>query len=246
VLFLLLAGFTALLPQDNLWAANSPAGCPVNNSVQSFSLTDWEAGLGAWTVDTYGLAQPRENFDTPDWAVVGSLPGGRTGTAAFVANLDVGSCPGDDQSGVLTLTSPSIAIPLDADGPRVALNHWFDIEFGWDGGNLKISVNEGPFTLVPGSAFETGPYTDVLLESIRDFTPYNLNPLADQEAFTGPGLQLDGTYWGVSRINLAGIAAAGDSIRLRFDFGIDECFGAVGWYVDEVEIYEVFILTNVL
>ncbi len=41
----------------------------------------------------------------------------------------------------------------------------------------------------------------------------------------------------MSRVNLAGIAAAGDSIQLRFDFGIDECFGAVGWYIDEVEVY---------
>ena len=30
---------------------------------------------------------------------------------------------------------------------------------------------------------------------------------------------------------------AGDSIQLRFDFGIDDCWGEVGWYVDEVEVY---------
>ena len=240
LLLLSLAGLAALLPQPGLWAASSPASCPVNFVVQSISLTDWdweaELGLGEWTAGTYGEAQPQA-FDTPDWAQVGGLPDSRTGKAAFVANLDVGSCPGDDQSGVLTLTSPSIDIPADANGQRIALNHWFDIEEDWDGGNLKISVNEGPFTLVPGSAFETGPYTGVLFEAIRDFFPYNLNPLAEQEAFTGAGLQLSGGSWGVSRVNLAGIAAAGDSIRLRFDFGVDECFGAVGWYVDEVEVY---------
>jgi hypothetical protein len=163
------------------------------------------------------VARP-ETFDTSDWAAVSGLPDGRPGTAAFVANLDTGDCGGDDESGVLTLTSPSIDIPADANGPRIALNHWFDIEFGWDGGNLKISVDGGDFTLVPGSAFETGPYTDVLFEAIRDTLPYNANPLAEQEAFTG---QLSGGSWGVSRVNLAGIAAAGDSIQLRFDFGVD-------------------------
>jgi hypothetical protein len=141
----------------------------------------------------------------------------------------------------LTLTSPTIDIPAETDTLKIALNHWFDIEYGWDGGNLKISVNGGDFMLVPGSAFETGPYTDVLFRAFDDppdnTSPYNANPLAEQEAFTGPGLDLEGGSWGVSRVNLAGIAAAGDSIQLRFDFGIDECFGAVGWYVDEVEVY---------
>ena len=226
--------FTAqMLVADKSWAQNERCG-----GFQSISLTDWEAGLGAWTVGTYGRAQP-EAFDTPDWDAVGGLPDSRAGKAAFVANLDLGACPGDDQSGVLTLTSPSIDIPADANGQRIALNHWFDIEEDWDGGNLKISVNEGPFTLVPGSAFETGPYTGVLFEAIRDTLPYNANPLAEQEAFTGPGLDLAGGSWGVSRVNLNLIdpAIAGKSIQLRFDFGIDDCWGEVGWYVDEVEVY---------
>jgi hypothetical protein len=236
VLLLVLAAFAVLLPQAGLWAADSPASCPDTQSVQSISLTDWEAGLGAWTVDTYGVARP-ETFDTPDWAAAGSLPDGRAGTAAFVANLDLGDCGADDESGVLTLTSPSIQIPTGATGPRIAFNHWFDIEYGWDGGNLKISVNGGAFVLVPGSAFEAGPYTDVLFEAIRDFTPYNTNPLAEQEAFTGPELDPGSGSWTASSVNLAGIAGAGDSIRLRFDFGVDACFGTVGWYVDEVEVY---------
>ena len=53
VLLLSLAAIAALLPQRDLWAASSPAGCLANFSVQqSISLTDWEAGLGAWTVGT--------------------------------------------------------------------------------------------------------------------------------------------------------------------------------------------------
>jgi len=229
------AAFAVLLPQPDLWAADSPAGCPVNYSVQqSITLIDWEAGLDSWTPGTYQVAKP-STFDTPDWAAVGGLPDGRSGMAAFVENINEGNCASDDESGVLTLTSPVIAIPGDAVGPRIALNHWFDIEHGWDGGNLKISVNGGDFTLVPGSAFEIGPYTDVLEPS--DFGTWNTNPLADQEAFTGPGLQGSGGIWDVSRVTLAGIAGPGDSIQLRFDFGVDGCDGTIGWYVDEVEVY---------
>ena len=108
-LLLGIAVFVALLPQPGLWAANSPASCPANFEVESISLTDWEAGLDAWTVGTYELAQPGA-FETPDWAAVGGLPGGRAGTAAFAANLEVGACPGNDQSGVLTLTLSLIHI----------------------------------------------------------------------------------------------------------------------------------------
>jgi hypothetical protein len=229
--------FTAqLLATDKSWAQDER--CAGFGDVQSISLTDWEGGLASWTTGTYGVANP-DTFDTPDWAAVDDLPDRRAGRAAFVANLEAGSCDelGDDDSGVLTLTSPSIDIPADAIGPRIAFNHWFDIEESWDGGNLKISVNGGPFTLVPGSAFEVGPYTDVLAEAMRDEVVWNTNPLAEQEAFTGPGLQGGGGSWEASRINLAGIAGAGDSIELRFDFGIDFCGGAVGWYVDEVEVY---------
>jgi len=65
---------------------------------------------------------------------------------------------------------------------------------------------------------------------------FNENPLAGQVAFTTDDNFLTGA-WGESHINLLGIAVAGDTVKLRFDFGIDECGGAVGWYVDNVEFY---------
>ena len=176
------------------------------------------------------MANP-ETFDTPDWAVVDSLPEGRAGQAAFVPNLDIGDCDADDETGVLYLDSPVIQLPEDIEVPRISIDHWFDIELDFDGGNLKVSVNGGDFVLVPAKAIEVAPYTGVL-ESSFD----NTNPLAEQEAYTGTITQ-QGADWVQSRVNLLGIAAAGDSVQLRFDFGIDGCDGAVGWYVDEVEFY---------
>jgi hypothetical protein len=232
-----MAVYASLLTQTDLRAADSPAHCDGQAEVQTISLIDWEAGLGAWSVGTYDVARA-DTFDTPDWDVVGNLPGGRTGNAAFVANLDIGNCSTDDESGVLTLTSPAITIPADAEGQRLAFNHWFDIEYGWDGGNLKISVNGDPFTLLPASQFQTGAYADVLFPAVDEFGIANsTNPLAGQEAFTGPeGDQTTGS-WRESRIDLQGIAGPGDSIRLRFDLGVDACFGKTGWYVDEIEVY---------
>jgi cysteine-rich repeat protein len=217
----------------NVIENDPPELCAGHGEFSSIWLTDWEAGLGSWTVGTHDVAI---DFNTPDWDVVSNLPDSRIGRAAFVADLD-SVCPGDDGSGALTLDSPPIVIPGDAPVPRILIDHWFATEFGWDGGNFKIRVNDKAFNLIPASAIEAGPYNSTLHPAIGDEIPDNTNPLADQDAFTGTtGGQPSGS-WGQSRINLQGIAEAGDSIDLRFDFGVDYCGGLVGWYVDDVEVY---------
>ena len=230
----LLLGLT--LAMENL-PAQTPVQCSGDSEFQSLYFTDWESGLGSWTVDTYAVASP-QSFFTDDWAVVGNLPDNRPGDAAFVENIDHLDCDLEDQSGVLTLTSPLIEIPPGAQERGITINHWFQTEFGWDGGNLKVSVNGEAYALVPASAFDQGPYNDTLLEPIDEFDEvFNTNPLADQEAFTGPDGDPPSGSWTESRVNLAGIADPGDRIQLRFDFGIDNCFGDVGWYVDDVEFF---------
>jgi cysteine-rich repeat protein len=216
---------------------NPPERCAGYGNLQSVSLTTFNSGLGGWTAGAHDVANPA-TFDTPDWAVDDDLPDGRAGGAAFVPNLDIGDCGADDESGALSLDSPTIVIPGSADVPRISFHNWFQTEFGWDGGNLKISVNGGPFQVVPSSAFEFGAYSGTLYEPTDEFgVIYNSNPLADQAAFTGThDGQSDGD-WVDTRINLLGIAEAGDSIRIRFDFGVDACGGEVGWYVDDVEVY---------
>ncbi len=216
-------GFTPLLD------ANAPALCQGLGSVNSVSLTDWEAGLGSWTAGTRDVADPA-TFDTPDWAAVGSLPDGRAGQAAFVIDDPaLGNCSADTEAGVLYLQSPIIQLPTSAYIPRLAIDHWVATEADWDGGNFKISVNGGPWTLIPSSAFDFNPYNSTLNTSD--------NPLGGESAFTGTnGGEVSGS-WGQSQIDLTGIAAAGDSIQLRAEMGLDGCNGVIGWYVDEVQVY---------
>ncbi|MFQ5434883.1 MAG: M4 family metallopeptidase, partial [Anaerolineae bacterium] len=216
-------GFTPLLD------ANAPALCEGLGSVNTISLTDWEAGLGSWTAGTRNVADPA-TFDTPDWAVVGSLPNGRAGQAAFVKDDPaLGDCNADTEAGALYLQSPIIKLPSFAYVPRIAIDHWVATEAGWDGGNFKISVNGGPWTLIPSSAFDFNAYNDPLNNSD--------NPLGGESAFTGTnGGEVSGS-WGQSQIDLTGIATAGDSIELRVEMGLDGCNGVIGWYVDEVQVY---------
>jgi cysteine-rich repeat protein len=212
--------------------------CEDLGSLQSISYTDWESGLSGWVADSRLIANP-STFDTADWAVFGNLPDERGGMAAFVQNIDSGNCDtDDDETGVLMLDSPLIVLPGDIVTPRISINHWYWTELVWDGGNFKLSVNGGPFTLIPASAIERASYDGALLPSFNEFGEiYNTNPLAGEEAFTGAsGSDVNGG-WIQSWINLGGLAAAGDTIQLRLDFGVDCDKGEIGWYVDEVEVY---------
>jgi cysteine-rich repeat protein len=209
-----------------------PILCAGHGDLQTIALKTWESGLGSWMAGRRDIASP-DLFETPDWAVVPDLPDGRQGSAAFVANPDVQECDTRDETGVLMLDSPPIEIPEGTLVPRIAIDHWVATEFGYDGGNLKISVNGGAFSIIPPIAIEFNSYNTALLSSDAG----NSNPLAGQMAFSGAdGDALDGN-WGQTQINLYGMAKAGDSVVLRFDYGMDVCLGVTGWYVDDVRLY---------
>jgi cysteine-rich repeat protein len=222
-------GFEPLLEQD------PPALCAGLGARQTLLAADWEGGLGDWSAGTRDVTDPA-TFDTPDWAVVGDLPDGRSGSAAFVENFQGGDCDTDVESGVLYLESPEIAIPADTPVPRIAFEHWVATEALYDGGNLKISVNDGDYQLVPEEAFDVSPY-NAILEILTPLFELSDNPLAGESAFTGAdGGRVTGS-WGASHVNLYGIAAGGDTVRFRFEFGVDGCGGLIGWYVDDVDVY---------
>ncbi len=212
---------------------NAPPLCSGVGSVQTASFEDFESGSlpAGWSVSSHDVANPA-TFDNPGWSVASSLPAGASGSfATFVPDLNQGNCAADDESGALALDSPAIVLPAGAP-PHVAFDHWVATETTWDGGNLKVSVNGGPWTLVPSGAYDFNTYNDELSDP-----PGNTNPLASEEAFTGTDAGSNGGSWGQSQVALYGLAFPGDTVRLRFDFGVDGCAGVIGWYVDDVRIY---------
>ncbi len=194
---------------EPIFDPDPPALCAGLGAKQTFSFTDWETGLGGWTVSTRDVLSP-STFDTPDWAVVGDLPDARAGMAAFVDDILGGDCVDDLEAGVLILESPDIEIPAGAQVPRIAIDQWLATEVLQDGGNLKVSVNGGPFDLVPISAFDVGPYNDTL--AVLVITPdFDIgesdNPMRGEAAFTGTdGGEVSGS-WGQSHVSLYGPAA---------------------------------------
>jgi len=209
----------------------APPWCNVAGTLRRVYVQDWESGLGSWSVGTRDVWFP-DTFDTPDWAVVGDLPDQRPGSAAFVADLVIGDCGADFEAGVLYLQSPVIHLPSGVPAPHVAFDHWAALEEGWDGGNVKISVNGGAWTLVPPERFEFNPYPGQLYPPDE-----NYNPMAGEPAFTGAnGGEITGG-WGQSQIELASLVVPGDDVRLRFEMGLDGCNGWQGWYVDAVQVH---------
>ncbi len=219
-------GFTPML--NPAPAPRCGSGTVVPNFAETFDGGALPAG---WSTD--GVSVNASTKDTANWFVSSSLPDGRTGFAAFQENVRrYGNCSTDDESGNQWLESPDIVL---TDASFLLFDHYFNSEISYDGGNVKISINGGPFEVVPASAFAYNPYNG-RLNSAAD---QNTNTIAGEPAWHGGNAGDVRGSWGESQIDLAAVGAnAGDTVRLRWDFGQDGCNGSdEGWYVDRVEVF---------
>ncbi len=215
-----------------LLAKTPPAACDAGTSATALLSDNFDGGKrgGAkWLVTHAGTA----DFSKRDWGVVNGLPGGRPGYAIFAVDYKGGTCaPGGDESGVIRLESPEITVTA-ATATRLSFDHWVATETGYDGGNVKISVNGGAYVLLKAADFIYNPYNTTLTTAAGG----NTNPLAGQAAFSGTdGGSVTGS-WGRSIVNLAPYAVPGDKVKIRFEMGTDGCGGTFGWYVDDVQVY---------
>jgi Zn-dependent metalloprotease len=200
---------------------------------QDIASFDFESDPSAsWTASRSATSP---DFTGRDWTWVHALPSGRPGSGFFAPDPNIGTCaPGGDESGVLQLTSPPIMLPITTDFARATFEHWVATEDGFDGGNLKISVNGGPWQLVPPSEITFNSYNALLVSADAG----NTNPLAGQPAWTGSNAGTPtGGSWGRTHVNIGNFAGPGSSIRLRWDLGSDGCGGRVGWYLDNVNVF---------
>lgn len=212
-----------------LLAKNPPPLCP-SGTPNTMLADNFDGGRRAgvkWQVSNVGV---KASFTARDWGVVSQLPG-RSGYAIFAADPNIGNCGADDQSGVMRLDSPEFTVPADATASRMSFDHWVATEAGWDGGNVKISVNGGAWQLLAAADFLYNPYNSTLIAG------GNTNPMAGQPAFTGADAGALTGSWGRSIVNLAPYARPGDKVKLRFELGSDGCGGGIGWYVDDIKVY---------
>lgn len=209
----------------------APALCAAGTGTPVTVFTDTFEVASGWTVshtDVYSATNL-------NWVQRGSLPGGRAGNAFYAIDEVAGSqCSQDigDVSRVMYLTSPIINLPVATTVSRLSFDHYVATESSYDGGNVQISVNGGPWQVVSAANYTFNPYNTTLASA-----PGNTNPIAGQPAFSGSdGGQVTGS-WGRSLVKISSYAQAGDSVRLRYQLGTDGCGGLDGWYVDDVQVY---------
>ena len=218
-------GYTAIL-------GATPRLCDAAASNPLFS-ENWENGMGAWTVSQ--LPTNTLTWESRDWNIRSSLPDNRAGSAMFAPNPVNGNCTSDLQNGIIRLQSPVINIPNISTGSfSLAFDHFVSTEALWDGGNLKFSLNGGPWSIVPGSAFTSNTYNS----SINNAAAGNDNPMEGQQAFTGIDEGSLTGSWGKSVVNLTTLGVTPNStLQLRWEFGSDGCNGDLGWFLDDLVIF---------
>ena len=191
-------------------------GTSVITSTENFDGVTAPALPEGWQVTNEGngsVNQFRTTTTTPN-----SAP-----NTAFAANPP-GTTSG--QNGTTSLTSPSYAI--QSPSASVSFRHRYNTEATWDGGILEISINGSEFQeiLAAGGAFTQNGYNGFLND--------NDNPIDLRNAWTGNS----GGY--ITTVAQLPPSAAGNNIRLRWRFGMDNNTPAnpvvEGWFVDDIVV----------
>ena len=154
---------------------------------------------------------------TNDWELgspTGTSPPPYSGTKCWGTKLAANYSVGPLLSSLTTET-----YTVYSDRASFSFWHWYQIQSHFDGANVRVSINGGPFQIV----HPLGGYTEPSI--------YNGfgNPLAAQPGFSGVG----GTSWQKATLDVEGYALVGNTIAIRFDFGADNSIQYPGWYIDD-------------
>jgi hypothetical protein len=202
----------------------------------SLGLADGASNLGTVvTVFQTGIPKPvsAEGFDG---VVAPALPSGWTATNAMGASplwTTTTSGPDtapnaafvNDSAAVTDKRLASASLPIATSSARLSFRNSYNLENGFDGGVLEVSIDGGPFAdiLAAGGSFVSGGYNGTLDSSSG-------NPLGGRSAWTGNS----GGYL-TSAVNLPA-SFAGTSVVFRWRLGTDNGIGGTGWRVDTVSL----------
>ena len=191
------------------------------------------AFLFSFTVNT-SSAQCFQNFDgvaapvlPAGWVAFTNVAGG--GSTAWVTSS---SSSFNSPNAVFTnnaidisdesLTSETFAI--NSASAVLTFRNRYDLESGFDGMVLEISIGAGPFVDIASvGTFTTGGYNGTISSSFG-------NPLGGRQGWTGTS-----AGFVLTTVNLPA-SANGQTIQLRWRRGTDDSFGNTGAFIDNVVI----------
>jgi len=175
---------------------------PENGTVShDFYLTpteDFEAGNGGYT-----------GTGMWEWGVPTYGPGGaHSGTHVWATNLS-----GDygNNADYMLYSREYIIATLPAE---LSFFHWYNIESGWDGGNVSISTDGGA--------------TWTLLTPEGGYPDNSIVGLDGEPGYTGS------TGWTEAVFDLS--SYVGNVVKFRWRFGSDGSVTHAGWYIDDVTV----------
>ncbi|MCP3979687.1 MAG: hypothetical protein GY716_10230 [bacterium] len=99
--------------------------------------------------------------------------------------------------------------------------HWIDLQSGYDGGVLELSVDSGASWIDLGPNMVAGAY---------DRSLSGTNPIAGRDAWTGSYDE-----WRLTRVDLT--PWSGQSVKLRWRLTCDDATERSGWWIDDVKVH---------
>jgi hypothetical protein len=222
--------------QSFTFTANGGCGGTITPAIQ---FQDGNRNLGTATFSlTLGVPVPvlifSESFDEvtaptlpAGWTT--SILGGGAAWASTTAQADTppNSVFAPDASFVTDSSLISPPIFINSTSAQLSFRQSYNVENGYDGGVLEISINGGAFTdwLLAGGTFVTNGYNQTISQ-------FYGNPLAGRSAWSG-----DSSGFITTTADLPP-TAAGQNIQLRWRFGSDNSYGIDGWYIDTISAFE--------
>ncbi|WP_439115929.1 M36 family metallopeptidase [Ilumatobacter sp.] len=210
--------------------ASATCGGTTNSGVITFSLGSLEPGesrecgfsvrtaAGDWSIielddDFDSLdalwGSTSLNGDNPDWTSIST-------TDDPDAGFSTGSAGVSDK--ILTLSN---AVPITSQ-TTLKFSHRYNIESGFDGGVVEISVDDG------SSWSDIGPFITVGGYNAQISSRYG-SPVGGRSAFSGSQLE-----YATAKADLS--TFAGNSALVRFRLASDSSITSQGWWIDDISI----------
>ena len=216
-------------------SANSDSACgtpeaytplPVTNL--SATALDEEVAL-SWTAPSTSIYVEFTSFEGSDGGFTGS--GGFERGVPTVGPSEAGSgaeCWGTnlnanyDNSMYATITSPAYDL-TGLTNPMMQINHWYNIELNWDGGNVKISNDNGSTWTI---------LTPTVAYPVAAVNAANVG-IPGEPAYSGTN---SSNFWHTVQFDLSSYDTS--TVMFRFDFGTDGSVTYEGWYIDDFALFE--------